>query len=287
MTKIIVDSGSSKADWRVVEGHQDVLSVSTKGFNPVFHSDEVIYQEVANAFEPQIAVNDVQQIYFYCAGCWDLKRKGVIKKALDRVFPQANIEIEHDLLGAARAACGHEPGITCILGTGSNSCLYDGTDVIDNITNLGFLLGDEGSGTFLGKALIRAYFYREMPRDLLEEFEAFTPGGKSSILDKVYGKETPNVYLASFVPFFSKHRNHPLIAKILYESFAIFIDRHVRKYQNHNNLPIHFIGSVAYHFQNILKIVLEERSMQAGTFIQKPIDNLVAFHASSSLVNQK
>jgi len=157
--------------------------------------------------------------------------------------------------------------------------------VTDNITNLGYLLGDEGSGTFLGKALLRAYFYREMPSELLQQFEAFVPGGKSSILDKVYGKETPNVYLASFVPFLSTYREHPFVLKMLYDAFALFIDRHVRKYQNHNTLPIHFIGSVAYHFQNILKIVLEERNMRAGSFIQKPIDHLVAFHASSSLVH--
>lgn len=287
MTKIIVDSGSSKADWRVVEDHQVVFSVSTQGFNPVFHSDELIYEEVNKVFELHTALKTAAQIHFYCAGCWDVKRKNVIRKALERLFSNADIEIEHDLLGAARAACGHEAGITCILGTGSNSCLYDGKSVIDNITNLGYLLGDEGSGTFLGKALIRSFFYREMPGELRREFESYVPGGKSGILDQVYGKETPNVYLASFVPFLSEHRDHPFILKILYESFALFIDRHVRKYKNHNDLPIHFIGSVAHHFQNILKIVLEERSMQAGKFIQKPIDNLVAFHVSSSLVNQK
>jgi len=284
MATIIVDSGSSKADWRVVE-EQRVQSVSTRGFNPVFHTDEMIYGEVQKAFASEMEPQRVGQIYFYGAGCWDDKRKNVVRRALERFFTQANIAIEHDLLGAARAACMREAGITCILGTGSNSCLYDGTEVIDNITNLGYLLGDEGSGTFLGKALLRAYFYREMPSELLQQFEAFVPGGKSSILDKVYGKETPNVYLAAFVPFLSTYREHPFVLKMLYDAFALFIDRHVRKYKNHNTLPIHFIGSVAYHFQNILKIVLEERNMRAGSFIQKPIDQLVTYHASSSLVN--
>ena len=284
MATIIVDSGSSKADWRVVN-EKDVLSITTRGFNPVFHSNEVIYEEVQKTFSSKIEPHVVKQIHFYGAGCWDDKRKDVVRRALARFFAEAKIAIEHDLLGAARAACMREAGITCILGTGSNSCLYDGTAVTDNITNLGYLLGDEGSGTFLGKALLRAYFYREMPSELLQQFEAFVPGGKSSILDKVYGKETPNVYLASFVPFLSTYREHPFVLKMLYDAFALFIDRHVRKYQNHNTLPIHFIGSVAYHFQNILKIVLEERNMRAGSFIQKPIDHLVAFHASSSLVH--
>lgn len=284
MTTIIVDSGSTKADWRVL-GDDKNLSISTQGFNPVFHSDDIIYEEIMRSFQSEIALDKVDQIFFYCAGCWDARRKGVIRKALERAFTEANIAIEHDLLGAARAACGHDAGITCILGTGSNSCLYDGENVIDNVTNLGFLLGDEGSGTHLGKKLIRAYFYRELPRDLVQEFEAFVAKSGTPILDKVYGKETPNVYLASFVPFFAEHRLHPFIQKLLYDSFASFIDRHVRKYKNHVSLPIHFIGSVAFHFQNIINIVLEERTMQSGLFIQKPIDNLVAFHTASSLVN--
>lgn len=266
-------------------GDQNSFSLSTMGFNPVFHSEELIYKEVNKAFENKAFREQVQQIFFYCAGGWDVKRKSVISNALSRIFVNATIMVEHDLLGAARAACGREPGITCILGTGSNSCLYNGEEVIDNITNLGFMLGDEGSGTFLGKKLIRTYFYREMPNDLREQFDSEYPGGKSDILDKVYGKETPNVYLASFVPFFAAHRDHIFIQKLLYSSFEEFVDRHVRKYKNHISLPVHFIGSVAYHFQDFIKVVLEERAMQCGSFIQKPIDNLAAFHTSSSLVN--
>ncbi|MDX1940253.1 MAG: hypothetical protein SFU99_06850 [Saprospiraceae bacterium] len=283
---IVVDSGSSKADWRII-GDQETHSVSTMGFNPVFHSEEYIYTEVNKVFGDKPYLNQVQQVFFYCAGGWDARRKGVVKSALSRIFKQSEIMVDHDLLGAARAAAGREPGIVCILGTGSNSCLYDGDEVTDNVTNLGYLLGDEGSGTFLGKKLIRAYFYRELPHDLLEKFEEFNPGGKSAILDKVYGKEPSNVFLASFVPFFAEHRDHPFIQKLLYTSFEEFIDRHVRKYKNHISLPVHFIGSVAFHFQQIISIVLEERAMKPGIFIQKPIDNLTAFHTSSSstLVN--
>lgn len=281
---IVVDSGSSKADWRII-GDQTSFSLSTMGFNPVFHAEELIHTEVNKAFENKSFLDQVQQIFFYCAGGWDVKRKNVISNALGRIFVNADIRVEHDLLGAARAACARDAGITCILGTGSNSCLYDGEEVIDNITNLGFMLGDEGSGTFLGKKLIRAYFYRELPQDLVEQFDIVYPGGKSEILDKVYGKETPNVYLASFVPFFATHRDHIFIQKLLYASFEEFVDRHVRKYKNHISLPVHFIGSVAYHFQDFIKVVLEERAMQCGSFIQKPIDSLADFHTSSSLVN--
>ncbi len=282
---IVVDSGSSKADWRIIGAHNN-FSVSTMGFNPVFHTAEVIYKEVVLAFEHKLNYEQVQQVFFYCAGCWDIGRKELIYSALSKAFPKAEVVVEHDLLGAARAACGRDAGITCIIGTGSNSCLFDGEDVTDNVTNLGYLIGDEGSGTYLGKELIRAYFYREMPRDLLSHFEAFHPGGKSAILDKVYkSKEAPNVYLASFVPFFAEYKNHIYIQKLIYQAFTAFVDRHPRKYKNHTELPVHFIGSVAFHFQDIMKVVLEERAMLPGNFIQKPIDNLAAFHASSSLVN--
>ena len=164
------------------------------------------------------------------------------------------------------------------MGTGSNSCLYDGIDVIDNVTNLGYLVGDEGSGTHLGKKVIRAYFYREMPADLALKFEAFAGGGKDLILDHIYGKETPNVYMASFTRFLADNMSHPFVQRILYRSFAEFIDRHVRKYQGHMHLPIHFIGSIADVFQDILKVILAERAMQVGRFVRKPIDELVDFH---------
>ncbi|MDZ4679697.1 MAG: hypothetical protein SH848_21185 [Saprospiraceae bacterium] len=274
----VVDSGSSKADWMLV-GKERSWSVHTMGFNPVFHSSETIRKELDTAFEADVPKADVQQLFYYGSGCWDAKRKSVIADALKGVFGNAQLEIEHDLLGAARATCGTNPGIACIIGTGSNSCLYDGRDVIDNVVNLGYLIGDEGSGTHLGKQLIRAYFYRELPHDLIKAFEAAYPGGKDAILEKLYGTETPNVFLATFSRFLSEHRDHFFIQKLLYRRLSEFIDRHVRKYEGHLSVPVHFIGSVAYYFQDILKIILEERAMKPGIFIKNPIDRLVAFHS--------
>ncbi|GJM32521.1 MAG: ATPase [Saprospiraceae bacterium] len=276
---VIADSGSTKADWAVM--HQDeTRNLSTMGFNPVFHNSDQIYGELDKAFINTQERAMVEGVFYYGSGCWDQKRKAVIKQALNRIFNNARIEVQHDLLGAARASCGNDPGISCIMGTGSNSCLYDGVDVIDNVTNLGYMLGDEGSGTFLGKMLIQTYFYREMPKEMAPAFEAFIGGGKSTILDKVYGKETPNVYLASLTKFMAETIDHPFIQRLLYKGFATFIDRHVRKYKGHLGLPIHFIGSIAYHFQDVLRLVLEERSMTAGQFIQKPIDELVKYHST-------
>lgn len=274
---VVVDSGSTKADWKMVN-ETGVQSITTMGFNPVFHTENKIYQELLEAFDNEVKAETATHVYYYGAGCWDEKLKKVVSNALSRVFQKAGIEVQHDLLGAARATCGRDPGISCILGTGSNSCLYDGDDVIDNVTNLGYLLGDEGSGTHLGKSLIRAYFYRELPKALRNELEQDYPGGQQGMLGRIYGKETPNVYLASFTKFMGRNRNHPFVQHLLYNSFVEFIDRHVRKYPGHLSLPIHFIGSVAYHFQEVIQVVLEERAMAPGNFIQKPIDKLVSFH---------
>lgn len=274
---VIVDSGSTKADWKMISGSQ-VQSITTMGFNPVFHSEEDIYDELQKSFVKEVDTERAEQVYYYGAGCWDTRLKQIVQKALDRIFENAEIEVHHDLLGAARATCGHDPGISCIIGTGSNSCLYDGTDVVDNVTNLGYLLGDEGSGTHLGKRLIRAFFYREMPKVLHEELESSLEGGKQSILDNVYSGEPPNVYLASFTKFMGDHQDHPFIQRILFDSFEQFVDRHVRKYRNHMSLPVHFIGSVAYYFKQTLSVILDARDMKMGKFVQKPIDELVRFH---------
>lgn len=276
--KIIVDSGSTKADWRVVNGEQ-VQEVSSIGLNPVFRTVEFIRDEAAQAFsEAGVEVEKAKEVYFYGAGCWDRERKQKIADGLQPVFANAKIHVYHDLLGAARAVCGKEAGIACILGTGSNSCLYDGEEVTDNVTNLSYLLGDEGSGTHLGKKLIRAYFYRELPKDLVKTFDERFPGGTDAILNRIYGKETPNVYLASFTKYLADHVDHIFVQRLIYSSFEEFVDRHVRKYKNHISLPVSFIGSIAYHFRNIMQVVLEERAMTMGNFIQKPIDELVEFH---------
>lgn len=275
---LIADSGSTKTDWMLVEKDGTQTLVNTIGFNPVFDDTPHIVNELSKKLLPKIPASQVEKVYYYGAGCWDMKRKKRVSNALLMLFPKAEAMVQHDLLAAARATCGVEPGIACILGTGSNSCLYDGKDVIDNVTNLGYLIGDEGSGSFLGKMLIRAYFYCELPKELVDEFEETYPGGKSEVLDKVYGGETPNVYLASLTKFLSKHQDHFYIQKLVGEGFAIFIDRHVRKYANHTGLPVHFVGSIAFYFKNILEIILNERSMSLGNIIRKPIDLLVEFH---------
>lgn len=279
---LIADSGSTKTDWMLVEKDGTKSLINTIGFNPVFDDTAHIARELTEHLLPKIPTQPIEKVSYYGAGCWDMKRKKKVLDALHQLFPKAEVEVQHDLLAAARATCGVKPGIACILGTGSNSCLYDGADVIDNVTNLGYLIGDEGSGSFLGKMLIRAYFYRELPKDLVDVFEEVCPGGKSEVLDRVYGQETPNVYLASLTKFLSEYQNHFYIQKLVGEGFAIFIDRHVRKYANHTSLPIHFVGSIAFYFKPILEVILHERGMSLGHIIRKPIDSLVEFHLKNN-----
>jgi N-acetylglucosamine kinase-like BadF-type ATPase len=278
---IVADSGSTKTDWMLI--HADgALMISTMGFNPLYHSEDLIYEESKKELDKhQVEYGEVTAMFYYGTAVWDHEKADKIHRAMHRLFPNAEVEVEHDLLGAARATCGHDAGIACIIGTGSNTCLFDGKDVTDNVVNLGFFVGDEGSGAHLGKELVRAYFYRELPIELFEAFEKFVPGGQAEILENVYSKPSPNVYLASFTRFLGEFQSNFFIQKLIYKSFAEFIDRNARKYPNHMELPIHFIGSVAYYFQDILKVILEERGMKPGVFILKPIDSLVQFHKSS------
>lgn len=275
---LVADCGATKADWALADNDGTVKVVHTRGFNPVVHPPDLLRGEVAILANNLLSGAEPSRIYYYGAGCWDLRRKAVVADELSLTWPKAEVIIMHDLLGAARATCGSKPGIACILGTGSNTCLYDGEDVIDNVTNLGYLLGDEGSGSYLGRQLLRAYFYRELDATLQEAFEEYAQLTRQTVLDKVYESETPNVYLASYTKFLGQHLQHPLVQRIVFDGFAEFIDRHVRKYRGHLELPIHFIGSIAFYFKDILSVVLAERDMQMGKFIQKPIDELIKFH---------
>lgn len=274
----IADGGSTKADWIIVDNKGAKSTYSTIGFNPFFYDTETVVEELSKKFIYDVPVKEATKVFFYGSGCSDALRKEILAKAFVQIFPNAEIHVEHDLLASARATCGDEPGIACILGTGSNSCLYDGIDEVDNVTNLGYLLGDEGSGTHLGKKLIRAYFYRELPKELEEAFDDKYKLGKRELLNRLYDGQRGNVYLASFARFLFEHKEHFYIKHIVARSFAEFIDRHVMKYEGHQTLPVHFVGSIAFYFSGVLKSLLAERNLTLGRIIKKPIDNLVQYH---------
>ncbi|MCF8243709.1 MAG: hypothetical protein K9J37_04850 [Saprospiraceae bacterium] len=275
---IIADGGATKADWVIVKDGGEQLTVSTTGFNPTYLPGEKITDIIRRELVEMLPFEITGQAFYYGTGCKDLDRRQIVIDALHRELPKAEINVTHDLLGAARATCGHEPGIACILGTGSNSVLFDGNKEVDQVTNLGFLLGDEGSGAQIGKMFLQAYFYREMPADLHPIIEQVCPNGRKDIIESVYGGGIPSAYLASFTQLFAAHQDHAFVQEIVKKSFTEFLTRHVCKYKNHERLPVSFVGSVAYHFQGILKEALHELGLHTGVFVQKPIGNLVKYH---------
>ncbi len=278
---IIADCGSTKCDWLLSYSHRDQQLENTVGFSPFFHSTLEIRSIIEVQLLPKLKAEEITEVYFYGTGVHDAYRTEIVAAALSACFPNAKVEVEHDLLGAARAVCGRSAGIACILGTGSNSCYYDGVKILDNVPSLGWLLGDEGSGTHLGKALLRAWFYRELPTDLDVLFKKEHPEGPDAIKDLAYEKGA-NAYLATFTRFLGDNLQHPFIQKLVSECLGEFLDRHVSKYQGFQHVPVHFVGSIAHHFQVILSKCMEERRLQLGRIVRKPIYPLAEFHMGSS-----
>jgi N-acetylglucosamine kinase-like BadF-type ATPase len=277
---LIADSGASKTDWRLISD-KEVVRARTAGFNPYFQTSEEIYTEVAHTLLPQLNGQDVDEIYFYGSGCSSEKNCQLVQSAIGQAFPKAAIQINHDLLAAARALCGHEPGIACILGTGVNSCLYNGQEIIAGRPSLGFWLGDEGSGGYLGKVLIQKYFHEEMPAYLRELFrEQFSPR-LDLVLENAYKKPFPNSYFASFSRFLFDKLADPFCYGLVYEGFAAFFERYVKKYENAQQYNVSFTGSVAFHYQEILRAVAADQGVSLKNILESPIAGLTQYHLAA------
>ncbi|EJF08229.1 hypothetical protein [Pontibacter sp. BAB1700] len=275
---LIADSGSTKTDWRVIDADNEYEQVNTTGINPQYLDTDKIYSIFETELLPQLKEKNISAIYYYGAGCSSPERNKRVEDALSRAFPNVPNYVDHDLLAAARALCGHKPGIACILGTGSNSCLYDGKNIIDNVTSLGFLMGDEGSGAYLGKLLIKAYMYRELPEELATSLKNRYNLTKNGILDAVYGSDIPSQYLATFAKFMYEKRKSPVIKEMIYENFEEFFERHVSKYEGFGELPVNFVGSIAFHFSDTLKLVAKKYGCHIGVIISSPSEGLIKYH---------
>lgn len=275
---LIADSGSTKTDWRVIDADNEYEQVNTTGINPQYLDTDKIYSIFETELLPQLKEKNISAIYYYGAGCSSPERNKRVEDALSRAYPNVPNYVDHDLLAAARALCGHKPGIACILGTGSNSCLYDGKNIIDNVTSLGFLMGDEGSGAYLGKLLIKAYMYRELPEELATSLKNRYNLTKDGILDAVYGSDIPSQYLATFAKFMYEKRKSPVIKEMIYENFEEFFERHVSKYEGFGELPVNFVGSIAFHFSDTLKLVAKKYGCHIGVIISSPSEGLIKYH---------
>lgn len=274
---LVVDSGSFKADWRVVDGHSQIKCFKTMGLSPFFVDSDVIFNEVASAFPSDIDKKAVRKIFFYGAGCSSDDRKSIVRNALTRLFPSALVEVETDMFGTAKALFGNEQGIAAILGTGSNSCLWDGSKIVKGSPSLGYILGDEGSGAHLGIALVRLYLNNELPPSLRLLFEEKFSVNRNIILDNVYRKQLPNKYLASFSSFLYEHKHNPFINFTITSCFLDFFTKNVKIYPLYNTQKIRFIGSIAFYFSDILHECALASEMEIDKIIQHPVDDLVTF----------
>ena len=276
---LIADSGGSKTDWRLVFKDGSIEQASTSGFNPYYQPIEDLKKNVQEILLPKIRNGEVvDHIYFYGAGVSSVKNQLTIKSAFLEFFPEAQIEIGWDLLAAARALCGTEAGIACIMGTGSNSCSYDGKNIIDNVANLGWILADEGSGAIIGRKFLVDYLRKKLPVKLAEQFHARFPLTREEFLEKVYQQEKPSAFLASFCKFIFQHLKEPYCYDLIYSSFAEFYENNVMKYENYQNLKVHFTGSIAFYFSDILRQVANDKGITVKNILEGPIAGLTLYH---------
>jgi N-acetylglucosamine kinase-like BadF-type ATPase len=275
---LIADGGSTKTDWRLIKEGREYKQIQTSGFNPYLVGSDEIEEILWKELQPYIDTNGVSAVYYYGAGCSTPVKNMLVETAFEKVFINARLYVSHDLLAAAHALCGDEEGIAAILGTGSNSCYYDGKDIIDGIFSLGYFFGDEGSGAYLGKQLLTAYLHKELPEYIKQKFIEKYPMSRESMLDAVYTKPAPSRFLASFSNFINDNRDHPYIYNLITEAFRSFYKYQVCCYAKHKDVPVHFVGSVAYHYRDILSDVGREFGITTGKFIKAPIDGLVEYH---------
>ena len=275
---LIADGGSTKTDWRLIKDGREFKKIQTSGFNPYLVGSDEIEGILWKELQPYIDNTGVSAVYYYGAGCSTSVKNMIVENAFEKIFPNAKLYISHDLLAASHALCGDEEGIAAILGTGSNSCYYDGKDIKDGIFSLGYFFGDEGSGAYLGKQLLTSYLHNELPLEIEQKFKAKFSITRESILDSVYTKPAPSRFLASFSHFINENRDHPFIYALITNAFRAFYKYQVCCYSKHKEVPVHFVGSVAFYYRDILTQVGLEFGVKTGKFIKAPIDGLVEYH---------
>lgn len=279
---LIADCGSTKIDWCLLKDNKLVKQVFTGGINAVLLTREEIIQRLEAELVPELAafLPDIRRIHFYGAGCFPGEISENMATALKSVLTAATeVEVNTDLLGAARALCGHEPGIACIMGTGSNSCYYDGREIVDNVSPLGYILGDEGSGAVLGKVLVGDILKKQLPEDLCAAFLEQYGLDRMTIIRRVYKEPQPNRFLASLSPFLCKNIGRPEIHALVKEQFRRFFIRNVAAY-GCPELPVSFVGSIAAYYTPVLAEAAAETGFILGKIIQSPMEGLISFHTA-------
>ncbi len=277
---LIADSGSTKTDWCVVENGELLQQIFTKGTNPFFQSEEEISNEIATTLLPRLKSDEPDAVYFYGAGCGFPDKIATMRRAIaQHLKVKGEIEVNTDMLAGARGLCGHTPGIACIMGTGSNSCYYNGQDIVANVSPLGFILGDEGSGACLGKLLVGDLLKNQMTPGLKEKFLKQFDLTPADIIDRVYRQPFPNRFLASLSPFLAQNMDEPCVHNLVLNSFKAFLKRNVMQYDGYQHEKVHFIGSVAFHYKEVLIKAAYETGIQVGNIIKSPMEGLIKYHS--------
>lgn len=276
--KLIADSGATKAEWCVVDKGK-VKTIFTLGISPYFLTKEQIRQLLEKDLVPKLKKYSITEVYYYGTGLGNPANTKTIRTVLKQVFTSAErIEAEHDLMAAARSLCGNKKGIACILGTGSNSCFYNGKKIVKNSPGLGFILGDEGSGAYLGKKVVQYYLYGTFDEELKSKFENKYKLTQMDILEAVYKKPLPNRFLASFTLFLAENRGHYMVENIIEDGLNDFFFNHLYKYRESWTNPINFVGGVAWGFRDVLRELCKTYELELGIILKNPMEGLIKYH---------
>ncbi len=275
--KLIADSGATKCEWCLLQQGKK-KSITTQGISPYFLSASQITELLTAELLPKLKQVVVDEVFFYGTGLANINNVKILQSVLKKAFPEAAIEVQNDLLAASRALCGKEKGIACILGTGANSCYYNGRKIVKNSPGLGYILGDEGSGAYLGKKVIQYYLYQTFDEELKARFEKRFAVSNNEILENVYKKPLANRYLASYAIFLAENRGHYMVENIIEDGLNDFFFTHLYKYRESWTLPIHFVGSIAHGFRDVLKELCDTYELELGTILKAPMAGLIAYH---------
>jgi glucosamine kinase len=274
---IIADSGATKCQWTLVTG-KEIKSIATIGISPYFLSVDEMVNTIQKGFQKKVDPQIIDAIYFYGTGLTNPSNVTAIKKALKKVFKNASLDIQTDLVAVARATCQDQKGVACILGTGSNTGYYNGKKIVKNSPGLGYVLGDEGSGAYLGKIVLQYYLYKTFDEELMHAFETKYALNKDQIFDAIYKQPLPNRFMASFAIFLSEHRGHYMIENIIEDGINDFFFTHLNKLNESWLYPIHFTGSVAYVFRDVIKQLASAYELEIGKIVKSPMEGLIEFH---------
>ncbi len=284
---LIADSGSTKTDWRIIEDNGKVTALESSGLNPFYLTDREITHEVENSILHELHTEDVEQIFFYGAGCSTPEKNQIIMDGLTRIFPKATLSVASDVVGAARALFKDQPGLSVILGTGTSTALYNGQEIVMSIPSLGYILGDEGSGACFGRELIKAYLHDELPGTIHDDFNHVHNLSVEDIKHAVYKEVKPNQFFASFTRFIAEHLNDPFIQTMIRKGFSDLFVKQIMKVDGWQDHKIRFTGSIAYYFKPLLEEIAAEYDAKIDGVLKAPIDELVTYHLDIWKENKK